>query len=38
MQTALEAVDLSGLTLSWVDVALRMLLAMLIGAVIGTER
>ena len=38
MQTALESVDLSGLVLSWKDVALRVLLAMLIGAVIGTER
>lgn len=38
MQTMLEAADLSGLVLSWKDVALRVLLAMLIGAVIGTER
>ena len=29
MQTMLEAADLSGLVLSWKDVALRVLLAML---------
>ena len=38
MMTALPAVDLSGIQLSVWDIILRMACAMLVGAVIGTER
>ena len=38
MMTALPAVDLSGIQLSVWDIVLRMACAMLVGAVIGTER
>ena len=38
MMTALPAVDLSGIQLSIWDIILRMACAMLVGAVIGTER
>ena len=38
MQTTLETVDLSALSLGVGDVVVRILLAMLIGAIIGTER
>lgn len=38
ISTPVAAVDVSGLALSPLDIGLRMLLAMLIGAVIGTER
>lgn len=38
MMTALPAVDLSGIQMSVWDIVLRMACAMLVGAVIGTER
>ena len=38
VSTPVAAVDVSALALTPLDIGLRMLLAMLIGAVIGTER